>query len=329
MTEKLKLAIGLGATCSGCDIAIIELGEKLLDVFKIADLVFWPTATDFKLKDLEAMNDGEIDVCLYHGAIANQDNLEMAKLLRAKSKIMISFGSCACFGGIPGLANVTTTDEIFQTAYKSTTSTTNPDSTFPQATFKNNGHDLTLPVKLDTVLPLGGVVKPDYYMPGCPPPQEFIEKAVDAIASGKLPPKGTVLASDHSLCDECERKRDVKKIDHIYRFYEIPIDPVKCILEQGVICMGPATRGGCGARCIKANMPCRGCMGPIAENGDQGLRMIAALASVSGINEESIMQESEAEELMNQVKDPLGLFYMFSLPSSMLKRSIVREAGMK
>jgi len=121
--SKLKLAIGLGATCSGCDIAILDLGEKLVDVFNSFDIVFWPTAQDQKLDQLKDMPDGSIDVALYHGSIANSENREIALLLRKKSKTMIAFGACACIGGIPGLANTTTASDLLETVYKTTIST--------------------------------------------------------------------------------------------------------------------------------------------------------------------------------------------------------------
>lgn len=52
MNKKIKLAIGLGSTCAGCDIAILDLKEKILDLASLAEIVFWPTAMDFKLEDL-------------------------------------------------------------------------------------------------------------------------------------------------------------------------------------------------------------------------------------------------------------------------------------
>ena len=71
-------------------------------------------AIDFKYKDVEAMDDGSIDVCLFNGAIRNSENEYMAKLLRQKSKVLVAFGSCASMGGIPGLANVATKREIMR-----------------------------------------------------------------------------------------------------------------------------------------------------------------------------------------------------------------------
>ena len=92
---KLKLASYWAAACGGCDVAILDVHEKILDIAAAADIVFWPIATDFKYSDVEAMPDADIDVTLFHGAIRNSENEHLARLLRAKSKILVAFGSCA------------------------------------------------------------------------------------------------------------------------------------------------------------------------------------------------------------------------------------------
>jgi F420-non-reducing hydrogenase small subunit len=98
---KLKLASYWAAACGGCDVAILDIHEKILDLAAAADIVFWPIATDFKYSDVEAMPDEYIDVTLFHGAVRNSENEHLARLLRAKSKVLVAFGSCAHIGGIP------------------------------------------------------------------------------------------------------------------------------------------------------------------------------------------------------------------------------------
>jgi len=312
---KLKLAIYWSASCGGCDVAILDINERILDVAAIADIVFWPIALDFKYSDVEAMEDKSIDICLFNGAVRTSEQEHIAKLLRAKSKAMVAFGACACFGGIPALANFTNRAEVFERAYIEAPSNDNPDHTFPQTLTKVEEGDLELPEFYDTVLTLAQVVDVEYFVPGCPPPVEIINKIVDALASGQLPPVGTVLASDKSLCDECDRVKEEKKITKIYRPHEIIPEPEKCLLEQGIICMGPATRGGCGQRCIKANMPCRGCFGPPPGVIDQGAKMLSAVASIYDVKD-----EAEVKQMVEEVVDPAGTFYRFGMSSSMLKR---------
>ncbi len=320
--KKLKLAIGLGATCSGCDIALLDINEKILNLVAVADIVFWPTGIDAKQKDLENMRDGSIDVGIYHGTVRNSENEEIAKLLREKSNILIAFGSCACYGGIPGLANISTKEGIFEVVYKKTKSTENPEFVTPQTSLSFDGRTLTLPELYDTARSLDQTVEVDYYLPGCPPPVQLIELAISAIVGGELPSKGSVIASDKSLCDECPMEREDKKISMVYRPYEIVPDPKKCLLEQGIICLGPATRGGCEAKCIKVNMPCEGCLGPLPNSKDQGSSMLSAIASILGVEEEEKISEEKLKELTEKILDPLGTFYRFTLPVAPLNRKV-------
>ena len=323
--RKLKLAIGLGSTCAGCDIAILDLNEKILDLAAAVEIVFWPTAMDFKLSDLERIEEGGIDLSLYHGTIRTSAQEHIAHLLREKSKALMAFGSCACFGGIPGLCNLTSKEAIFETVYRDTPSTVNPDFTVPKTEVKEGGYLLTLPELYQEGKALPQVVDVDYYLPGCPPVVELIEKLlpiIELMKTGELPPKGTVIASDKTLCEECPLTRENKMISQIVRPHQVIPDPQRCLLEQGILCMGPATRGGCGARCIKALMPCRGCMGPTTEVEDQGAKMLSAIASILGVEDEKKLSEEDVEKLMNQIKDPVGTFYRFTLPVALINRRV-------
>jgi len=312
---KLKLALYWAASCGGCDVAVLDVNEKILDVAELADIVLWPIALDFKYHHVEAMDDGSIDVCLFNGSVRNTEQEHIAKLLRQKSKVMVAFGSCACSGGIPALANFINRDLAFERAYVEAPTNANADRTFPQLLTKVEEGELELPEFYDTVSALDQVVAVEYYVPGCPPPVDLILKVVDALATNSLPPPGSVIASEKTLCDECERVKEEKKITRIYRPHEIIPDPEKCLLEQGVICMGPATRGGCGSRCILANMPCRGCFGPPAGVYDQGAKMLSALASIYDVKD-----EADIARMLDEVKDPAGTFYRFGMSTSMLKR---------
>jgi len=312
---KLKLGLYWAASCGGCDVAVLDTNEKILDVAEIADIVFWPIALDFKYHHVEAMEDKAIDVCLFNGAVRNSEQEKIARLLRAKSKTMVAFGSCACFGGIPALGNFTNRAEIFERAYVEAPSNDNPDRAFPETITQVDGNELELPEFYDTVLTLAQVVDVEYFVPGCPPPVPLILKIVEALATNSLPPPGAVIASDKTLCDECPRKKEEKNISKIYRPHEIIPDPEKCLLEQGILCMGPATRGGCGALCIKVNMPCRGCFGPPAGVKDQGAKLISAVASIYQTN-----SEEDIAQMLKEVVDPAGTFYRFGLADSMLRR---------
>jgi F420-non-reducing hydrogenase small subunit len=328
MSEKLKIAFYWAASCGGCEIAVLDINEKILDVVKIADIVFWPVAMDIKYKDVEALPDKHIDITFFNGSIRNSEQEHMAKLLRQKSKTLVAFGSCAHEGCIPGLANLNNKNEIFDQVYIKDKSNENPAATVPQTQTQVKEGILEIPEFYDTVKTLAQTVDVDYYLPGCPPPVKLIAAAIDAIASNKLPPKGSVLAPPKAVCDECERKRENKKISKLYRVYEKAPEPEICLLEQGILCLGPATRSGCGAQCLKVDMPCTGCGGKAPNVPEQGAAMISALASIFGYEGEpgkDKYTEKEIEELISQIKDPVGTFYMYSLPASILKRKVIKK----
>ncbi|MBU1226652.1 MAG: oxidoreductase [Actinobacteria bacterium] len=318
MTDKPKVAFYWCASCGGCEEAVVDLAEELLGVAAAVDIVFWPVALDFKRADVEAMEDGEILATFVNGAIRTTEQEEMVHLLRKKSKVLVAFGACAQLGGIPGLANLWDREAIFERAYLTSPTTENPAGTVPLTDYAANGHRIQLPGFYDTVMSLDQVTQVDYAVPGCAPTPNLIAAAVGALLSGDLPPLGTVLAPDVALCSECDR-RDTKPEDlHITAFkrpHEIIADDETCLLAQGLLCLGPATRAGCGAQCIGANMPCTGCFGPTSRVHDQGAKAASAIASLVGADD-----PAEIERILDGIPDPIGTFYRYGLPHSLMVR---------
>jgi F420-non-reducing hydrogenase small subunit len=319
--SKLKFGFYWAASCGGCEIAVLDVDEAILEVLEVAEVLFWPVAMDIKYKDVEAMPDNHMDVVFFNGAIRNSEQEHMAKLLRRKAKYMVAFGSCAYTGGIPGLANVADREEIFNRVYLSSPSTVNPENHVPLTEYHVPEGEVHLPTFYDTVMPLDKVVDVDYYLPGCPPPSSLVLNAVRAIASGNLPLKGSILAPELAVCDECPRKKEDKQITEIKRIVDHVPEPEKCLLEQGFICMGPATRGGCDARCVNANMPCTGCGGALPGAIEQGSAMISALSTILGLAAEK-EDGFDFDELLTQLKDPVGTFYKYALAGSIINRRI-------
>jgi F420-non-reducing hydrogenase small subunit len=317
---KLKLALYWAASCGGCEIAQLLIGEKILKLAEVADIVFWPVAIDVKYKDVEAMPEKSIDVCLFNGAIRNSEQEHMAKTLREKSKVMIAYGACAYEGGIPGLANLFNRQIVFERVYFETPSTDNKDKVLPETSYKAPEGELTIPEFYDTVKSLCQTVDVDYVIPGCPPEERTTWLALEALIEGKLPPKGTVISHNaKAVCDDCPRKRDVKKIKKFHRTFEIIPEPEICLLEQGILCAGVATRGGCGAPCPQANMPCTGCYGPVDGVIDQGAHFLSAVASVIDTKD-----PEEIRAIIADIHDPAGTFYRYSLPDSLLKGARIK-----
>ena len=318
MTAKPKVAFYWCASCGGCEEAVVDLAEQVLDVVAAVDIVFWPCAMDFKRHDVEAMADGSITATFINGAVRSTEQEEMVHLLRRKSQVLVAFGACSHMGGIPGLANLSTTAALLATAYRESPSTVNPEGTLPQRRTEDGGHLLGLPGLYETVRTLDQVTDVDYYLPGCAPTPKLIAAAVQALVTGALPPKGSVLAPDIALCDECPRKTskpDDLALTAFKRPSEVVLDEEKCLLAQGVLCMGPATRGGCEAACVVGNMPCTGCSGPTSRVKDQGAKALSGFASLVASND-----AAEIERITGAIADPVGTLYRYSLPASLLRR---------
>lgn len=320
MNKRPKVAFYWCASCGGCEEAIVDLGERILDVVSLVDIVFWPVAMDFKIQDVEAIPDGEITISFVNGGIRLSEHEKVVKLLRQKSRLVVAYGACACWGGVPGLANIFGRDEILERTYVTTPTTLNPEKVLPPQTgyLIVNDAKIELPEFLPSLKPLDEVIDVDYYVPGCPPTPEVTWKTISILLSESLPIKGSVIgASTRSLCDECPLK-DTKPenvlIKEFKRVVEFTPNPDQCHLVQGLPCLGPVTRGGCGALCINANMPCTGCFGQLDDIRDYGGKAISFLGSVLDLeNEEQIKRE------ISKLPDIVGLVYKYSLPKSGLR----------
>ncbi len=234
---KPKFALYWAASCGGCEIAFLDIREKILDFDAAADLVFCPCVMDTKYKDIEAMADGEIDVTLFNGGIRNEENLHIAKLLRQKSKVLVAFGSCATEGCIPGLANLTTKEEIMDYVYRRSPSVEAGNTTLPQMSRKPAPGRLTLPALFE--VPAASRPGRRRRLPGArlPAGGRADLGGRRSRPDGKLPPKGSLVGvNPKTVCDECKRTKEEKKIKAFRRPHLVDprdIDPVKCLLGAG------------------------------------------------------------------------------------------------
>jgi len=267
------------AVCTGCEVAVLDIGEALLGLLPQLDFVNAQVLMDNKWwgpkGDHDKMTVASADVGIITGGVRTEEDKHIALEMRKNVKTLITLGMCAVHGGIPALGNISTREEMYKTVYG--THTTEAGTNPPQG----------IPALLDRVYAVDEIVKPDIQIPGCPPNPDHIADAVVALLSGKpwsLP--------ERSVCDDCPTKREKKAQVALKRPLQnpdfkagAPLSEMRCLNEQGILCNGPATKTGCGGhektpRCINAYMPCRGCMGPIRAGAKPMVDMMGALSSI-------------------------------------------------
>lgn len=265
--SKPRLATVILGGCTGCHLSLLDAHEGLLDLFDQVELVHSPFTAGSDVPTCE--------IALVEGAIQNEHDVEVAKAVREKAGTVIAMGSCATLGGIGGLRNLESKRRLVREVYGES----GPAGAVEDA--EEAGMDV--PTLEEAVRPLSAVIDVDLEIPGCSPPTKYILDALDALLRGESPD-----LPRHNLCYECSRRHEKMLqpsrdfvADAVYSVMELDeIDPDVCFLEQGVICMGPISREGCGARCVSANVPCRGCMGSSRKDFEQGAKMVDVLGAV-------------------------------------------------
>ncbi len=304
----VKTAMEWLGSCSGCEIAILNIGEDLIPIITEAlDIVHAPVLMDHKYfgqcGEGLTLEIPEAVVGIVTGGVSNHEHLEVLEEMRAKCKVLIALGTCATHGGIPALMNGQDRQQSWEEIYQ--TSSTDPGASIP---------DIEVPAPLDRVYACDEKVKIDMQLPGCPPNPALIAEVLMSLLEDRPP-----VLPGKSVCDTCPTIREGKgELKELKRFLTnvdfkpgAPIDEMRCLLEQGYLCLGPVTAAGCAKNgtpsCISARVPCRGCFGPVRKDGNQLLDMMNALASngidyKSVIDRRSILRFSGAHGQLRPVK---------------------------
>jgi len=175
--DRLTFATVWLGGCSGCHMSFLDLDEWLVDLADMVEVVYSPIVDRKEYPE-------HVAVCLIEGAVANEDNLEQAKLIRARTRLLVSFGDCAVTGNVTAMRNpLRTAEPVLQRAYLDTA---NLRPRIPQA----RG---IVPPLLDQVLPVHEVVPVDYFLPGCPPPADRIRTLLREVLAGK----GSLLSGEN------------------------------------------------------------------------------------------------------------------------------------
>ena len=136
----------------------------------------------------------------------------------------------------------------------------------------------------------------------------------ESALAGELPASPAIIgAGTQAVCSECSLEKRGTRVSAFVRSHQIVAEPGRCLLEQGIVCSGSATRSGCGAQCTSALMPCRGCYGPAGDTVDTGAAMVAALGTLVDSEDERAIRDT-----VSAIVDPVGTFYAYTLPTSIL-----------
>jgi len=239
---ELKVATLQLSGCSGCHISLLDLGDSLVDLVKNAKLSIKYSQILMDEKELSQ----KVDLLLVEGSVSTEYDEEILKKYAALSKKVVALGSCACYGGPQAIANQFSRTSILQKMF---TDNANPRRIAVPTVDLPAIHEFTCSIDI--------YVNVDFYVPGCPPEHEILTEFITNVVQGRR-----AMGYDKVVCDECPRERTGESPIQIRRIIDVAeIDPEKCLVEQGIICMGKMTMGGCGAKCPKANAQCEGCRG--------------------------------------------------------------------
>ena len=170
---KLRVATVWLGGCSGCHMSFLDLDEFLIDLAGMIELVYSPVV------DVKEFPEN-VDICLIEGAVCNEDNLEILHKIRARTKVLVSFGDCAVTGNVPAIRNQLgsgNTENVLQRAYIDSAQN-NPR--VPKA-------DGIVPQLLMRVMPVHEAVHVEYFLPGCPPSAANIKALMVQVLNGETP----------------------------------------------------------------------------------------------------------------------------------------------
>jgi NAD-reducing hydrogenase small subunit len=171
--DRLKVATVWFGGCAGCHMSFLDLDEFLIELATKIELVYSPVI------DVKEYPEN-VDVCLIEGAICNEDNLELLHQIRARTKVLVSFGDCAVTANVPAIRNqlgLKNAESVLQRAYV-------------EGAQSNPGVPREagiVPALLERVMPVHEVVPVEFFLPGCPPPADRIKSFLVQVLSGAAP----------------------------------------------------------------------------------------------------------------------------------------------
>ncbi len=277
---KKRAAVSLSvislSTCAGCAAVLLD-DEVLRKLLELVDLRYCPMLMD-------ADEIPEADVAIVEGVVRLKDDLVKLEEARRKSKILVSWGTCSAFGGIPALANRYELEELINETYGQSSDLfaqyLSGQAGVGQGTYQE--HEVALMRK---AYKIDDFVKVDYYVPGCPPPAGQLLQLVGELTGQAFSEAKPV------VCGQCSRK-PVKAALTALDGSPVGAAEGVCFNSLGVPCLGFMVKGGCGAVCPRAGLTCWGCRGPARP----ALQKIAQGDSFEEVVIDGLMKRCQLEE---------------------------------
>lgn len=283
----MQLAMVSLSSCLGCQMAFLSLDDYLFSLISENNVPYAPFIVDHKKLP-------EVDMVLVEGAARNGEDYRKAREAREKAERLVALGTCACYGGVQGLADMFSEERLMRRRFGA------------GASFDGE------PQGVRRLLPLDSYVRVDAYLPGCPPPLGLMKSFLEFALAGTLPSR-----EGSSVCSECAVSGAALPQEGPRRTTDAGAVEKKCLLEQGFVCMGPLTRDGCGAFCIsELGIPCDGCRGP----SDAVLKRPALDPQAETLRRLIRATGKKPREAQDAIMDPAHSFFRYCLAEPLLRR---------
>ncbi len=175
--SELRIAVFEFTGCEGCELQLANKEETLADFLHVLKII--------NFREVSSAEGADYDIALIEGAISRSDEVERISSIRARAKVLVALGSCACFGGVNKLKNAFDLDEANREVYGD-----DPKETLP-------------------VRPIKEVVRVDLEIPGCPVSKAEVEHIIQHLILG-IPYQFPV----YPVCLECKQRYTVCRFEH-------------------------------------------------------------------------------------------------------------------
>ncbi len=172
---KPRIAVHKFSSCDGCQLAFLNLGEDLLVLNELVEIVHFAEAGMLDDK-------ASVDIAFIEGSISTAEDIQRIRTIREQSQYLITIGACATSGGLQSLRNLAQSNDWLAAIY-------------PTPDYIDS---------LEHVTPVRAQVHVDFELWGCPINQRQLIAVIRALLWGTLPD-----VEQDKLCLECKRQQHV------------------------------------------------------------------------------------------------------------------------